>query len=162
MLGFIYATCCAKRSTQSKIRFVFDYVAKYNVRIQIPSVSVGKMNDLKWNGKEIISFLNIFQNYPCLWDVQSDNYLNRNVKDESYPKLLEDLRIAEIPGTPELIKNKIRILRDTYRKKLYEFQKSNDGANVEVHKPKLIWFSAADVFIHRSATGESSSNMVSI
>jgi len=38
------------------------------------------MNELKWNGEKTISFLNIFQNYPCLWDVTSKGYLNRNVK----------------------------------------------------------------------------------
>lgn len=122
------------------------------------------MTELKWTGNEIISFLNIFQNYPCLWDVSSKDYLNRNLKDASYTNLLEDLLSADIPCTVESLKKKIKSLRDTYRKELHKIQKSkkSGAATSEVYKPKLVWFSAAEVFWHGAVTGrESFSNLVS-
>lgn len=81
------------------------------------------MSESKWSGKEIISFLNIYQNYPCLWDVTDKDYLNRNMKDVAYNKLLDDLRFVGIPCTLEGTKKKIKSLRDTYRKELNKIQK---------------------------------------
>lgn len=61
-------------------------------------------------------------------------------------------------------KKKIKSLRDTYRKELHKVQKSKkSGAGAdEVYKPKLMWYSAAEVFWHGAVCGrESSSNLVS-
>lgn len=122
------------------------------------------MTELKWSGKEVIQFLNIFRNYPCLWDVSAKEYLNRNVKESAYKELLENLKDAGMPGSLEAVKKKIKSLRDTYRKELCKIKKSNKSgaATAEVYKPKLVWFSSAEVFWHGAVTGrESSSNMVS-
>lgn len=121
------------------------------------------MNDFTWTGKEIISFLNIFHNYPCLWDVQSNNYFDRNVKEVSYHKLLKDLRIAKISGTPKSIKKIIIKLRDTYRKKFNAIQKSKKSDADKVYKRRLVWFSAVEVFCYGPFNNmESSSNLVSM
>lgn len=121
------------------------------------------MTELKWTGKEIITFLNIFRRYPCLWDVSSKDYLNRKVKKNSYNQLLENLVHTEIPGTLESIKKKIKSLRETYRKELQKVQKSiQSGVSAnEVYKPKLVWFSAAEVFWHEALAGKEPSNLVS-
>lgn len=121
------------------------------------------MPELKWTGEEIITFLNILRSYPCLWNVSSKDYLNRKVKKASYNQLLEDLVHTEIPGTLESVKRKIRSLRDTYRKEFQKVQKSiESGASAnKVYKPKLVWFSTADVFWHDAFTGREPSNLVS-
>lgn len=41
------------------------------------------MVELKWMGNQIVDFLNIFQNYLCLWDVSSKEYLIKIVKEEN-------------------------------------------------------------------------------
>ncbi|KAG8317535.1 hypothetical protein J6590_024761 [Homalodisca vitripennis] len=113
------------------------------------------MAELKWSGKQVIEFFNLFQNYPCLWDVSSQDYLNRNVKETAYNKLLENVMNAGMPATVELLKKKIKSLRDTYRKELNKIQKSvksGAGAN-EVYKPKLVWFPTAEVFWHGAVSG---------
>lgn len=122
------------------------------------------MSELKWTTKQIITFLNVFQNYPCLWDVTSKDYLNRNFKEVSYNKLLDNLHMSDLPGSLDSLKKKIKSLRDTYRKELQKVQKSKkSGAGADdVYKPKLAWFSSAEVFWQRSIIGrESSSNLVS-
>lgn len=54
------------------------------------------MAELK--GKQIVTFLNIFQNYSCLWDVSSKDYLHRYVKEVSYNTLLECRLINYLRG----------------------------------------------------------------
>ncbi|XP_060846452.1 KRAB-A domain-containing protein 2-like [Rhopalosiphum padi] len=93
---------------------------------------------------------------PCL-------ALNRrNFKEVSYNKLLDNLHMLDLPGSLDSLKKKIKSLRDTYRKELQKVQKSKKsgaGAN-DVYKPKLAWFSSAEVFWKRSIIGrESFSNL---
>lgn len=81
------------------------------------------MTELKWSGKQVIDFLNFFQNYPCLWDVSSKEYLNRNLKEAAYSELLENLKETGMPTTVDQVKYKIKSLRDTYRKELSKINK---------------------------------------
>uniref|UniRef100_A0A2S2Q873 MADF domain-containing protein n=1 Tax=Sipha flava TaxID=143950 RepID=A0A2S2Q873_9HEMI len=89
------------------------------------------MSELEWTAKQIIIFLNIFQNYPYLWDVTSKDYLNRNFKEVSYNKLLDNLHMSDIPGSLYSLKKKIKSLRDTYRKELQKVQKSKKVVPVQ-------------------------------
>jgi hypothetical protein len=34
----------------------------------------------KWNLNEVLTFLNIFKNYPVFWKVKEKQYLNKNLK----------------------------------------------------------------------------------
>lgn len=81
------------------------------------------MTELKWSGKQVIDFLNLFQNYPCLWDVSSKEYLNRNLKEAAYSELLENLKETGMPTTVDQVKKKIKSLRDTFRKELSKINK---------------------------------------
>lgn len=67
------------------------------------------MSELKWTTKQIITFLNVFQNYPCLWDVTSKDYLNKNFKEVSYNKLLDNLHMSDIPGSLDSLKKKKKV-----------------------------------------------------
>jgi hypothetical protein len=72
--------------------------------------------------------------------------------------------MSDIPGSLYSLKKKIKSLRDTYRKELQKVQKSKkSGAGADdVYKPKLVWFSSAEVFWQGSIVGrESPSNWVS-
>ena len=63
----------------------------------------------------------------------------------------------------ETLKRKIKSIKDCYRiepNKIKRSKKSGAGTN-NVYKPKLAWFSEADVFLRNVAFGrESSSNLV--
>ncbi|KAG8304573.1 hypothetical protein J6590_090516 [Homalodisca vitripennis] len=85
---------------------------------------------------------------------QRRDYINRNVKETAYNKLLENVINTGMPATVELLKKKIKSLRDTYRKELSKIKKSiksGAGAN-EVYKPKLVWFPTAEVFQQRCSS----------
>lgn len=124
-----------------------------------------KMCEIKWSGKEIISFLDLYQNYPCLWDVSSPDYIKRNAKDAAFTDLLQQLEKKGLHTTLGPLKRKIKSLRDTYRNELYKIKKSKKsgvGAD-DVYKPRLVWFSAAQVFWQTAVAGrDSTSNLVSV
>ncbi|KAG5868437.1 hypothetical protein JTB14_009673 [Gonioctena quinquepunctata] len=101
----------------------------------------------KWSGKDIITFLDLFQNYPCLWDASSADYINRNAKDAAYNELLQRLEERGLKSGLAPLKRKIKSLSDTYRSEVYKIKmskKSGAGAD-DVYKPRLVWFSAAAV-----------------
>ncbi|KAG5896200.1 hypothetical protein JTB14_006648 [Gonioctena quinquepunctata] len=101
----------------------------------------------KWSGKDIITFLDLFRNYPCLWDASSAGYINRNAKDAAYNELLQRLEERGLKSGLVPLKRKIKSLRDTYRSEVYKIKKSKkSGAGADdVYKPRLVWFSAAAV-----------------
>ncbi|XP_054268777.1 uncharacterized protein LOC128990436 [Macrosteles quadrilineatus] len=122
------------------------------------------MAELKWSGKQIIDFLNLFQDYPCLWDVTAKDYLNRSVKEAAYSELLQNLDDVGMPATVEQVKKKVKSLRDTYRKELSKIKKSqeSDAGTSKIYKPKLVWFSTAEVLWHGAVTGRDSSSTMEI
>lgn len=119
----------------------------------------------KWSGKDIITFLDIFRNYPCLWDASTADYINRNAKDSAYKKLLEQLEEQGLHAELAPLKKKIKSLRNTYRNEVYKMKKSKkSGAGADdVYKPRLVWFSAAQMIWSSTIVGrDSSSNLVSL
>ncbi|KAG5889492.1 hypothetical protein JTB14_026496 [Gonioctena quinquepunctata] len=101
----------------------------------------------KWSGKDIITFLDLFRNYPCLWDASFADYINRNAKDAACDELLQRLEERGLKSGFAPLKRKIKSLRDTYRSEVYKIKKSKkSGAGADdVYKPRLVWFSAAAV-----------------
>ena len=89
-----------------------------------------------------------------------------NVWDENYGKKTRGnmVLIGWFSVDHELLKKKIKSLRDAYRLEVNKIKRSKkSGAGTEdIHKPKLIWFEKADSFWRNVASGrESSSNLVS-
>ncbi|KAG5865275.1 hypothetical protein JTB14_010598 [Gonioctena quinquepunctata] len=74
----------------------------------------------KWSGKDIITFLDLFRNYPCLWDASPADYINRNAKDAAYDELLQRLEERGLKSGLAPLKRKIKSLRDTYRSEVYK------------------------------------------
>lgn len=46
---------------------------------------------MKWNCNNIIEFLIVYEQYPLLWNIKNKDYLNLELKDETFKKLYEDL-----------------------------------------------------------------------
>lgn len=120
---------------------------------------------LKWNGKEIIEFLNMFRKYECLWNPSCDLYMKRNAKDAAFIELMAEMKSGGLEVSTILqLKKKIKVLRDSYRLELNKVKQSRkSGAGLDdVYKPKLVWFTVADSFWRNSVSGrESTSNLVS-
>jgi hypothetical protein len=41
--------------------------------------------------------LDLLINQECLWDVKSENYRNRNIRDKTLEEIVKELNIPELP-----------------------------------------------------------------
>lgn len=118
-------------------------------------------DSLKWSSERIITFLDMYRKYECLWDIRSPAYLKRDAKRAAYSRLLSDLEEAGLSANEDTIKRKAKNLRDTYRSELNKVKKSKksgDGAD-NVYKPKLAWYTTADAFLNSVISGRDSSSV---
>ena len=120
---------------------------------------------MKWNVNCIIKFLNIYEQYPLLWNVKDKMYCNSKLKDEVFQRLSKELAENELLGGMDTkqLKSKIKSIKDVYRQELHKIEKSKKsgcGAN-EVYSPKLLWFHDASFLAEVIATRQSPSNLVS-
>ena len=102
---------------------------------------------MKWNLKCIVEFLNIYQQYPVLWNIKHKDYCNSKLKDEIFQRLLRELDEKQLLGGMDVkqVKSKIKSIKDVYRQELHKIErskKSGCGAE-EVYSPKLAWFAEA-------------------
>ncbi|XP_054259608.1 uncharacterized protein LOC128984325 [Macrosteles quadrilineatus] len=117
-------------------------------------------DSVKWSSDQLVTFLEIYRKHECLWDIRSPEYLKRDSKQQAFAKLLDELRLNGIIVTEDVLKKKIKNLRDAYRNELIKVKKSKkSGAGAsEVYKPKLVWFVAADAFWNSVLSGRQSSS----
>lgn len=122
--------------------------------------------DAKWSTDQIMMFLEMYSTYDVLWDIRNTNYSSKLIRDAN----LEDLRIKlnavgiHAP-TMEFLRKKIKNLKTVYRQEIAKIEKSKkNGAGVDdVYRPRLVWFSTADAFLHNVIKTRSTTlNSVSI
>ncbi|EZA54497.1 hypothetical protein X777_05752 [Ooceraea biroi] len=84
----------------------------------------------------------MYKCYPCLWKIKSDEYKNRNLRDEAYKNLIEFYKMRGFPDTNrDFIVKKIQSLRGSFRKetkKIQESQRSGRGTK-EIYVSSL-WY----------------------
>lgn len=118
---------------------------------------------LKWSSDQIVVLLNVYKKFECLWDIRSADYLKRDAKKQAFNDLINELELNGLSVTEDLLKKKIKNLRDAYRNELNKVKKSKkSGAGAsDVYRPKLVWFAVADGFWNSVISGrQSSSSMV--
>ncbi|XP_072941223.1 uncharacterized protein [Epargyreus clarus] len=95
---------------------------------------------------QMLQLVETYQDYPCLWNVTSDLYKNRDARESAYKEIWETLNIPglSIKDIPKKIKN----LRSSYYQEIKRIEKSiRSGAQDSVYKPKVSWFTTADEFL---------------
>jgi hypothetical protein len=60
----------------------------------------------KWRDDHTQLVLDLLGNEECLWNVKSDNYRNRNIRDKALEEMVKQLNIADL--TQEDVKLKIK------------------------------------------------------
>jgi hypothetical protein len=66
--------------------------------------------------------LDLLINQECLWDVKSENYRNRHIRDKALEEMVKELNIPDV--TPEDVKLKIKKIRTRYSYELGKVLKS--------------------------------------
>lgn len=114
----------------------------------------------KWQPPIVLKCLEEYYRHPCLWDVSSTEYKNKDKRQAALDEMASILKV-----TPEILKTKIHSIRNSYINEKNKIQRSmKSGARAsEVHVPKLTWYTFADSFLGRVIQKRhSKSNVVSI
>lgn len=109
---------------------------------------------------DILTFLECYQQYSCLWDKSIPEYKDRNKRDQAEEALLNIFKLENVKA----LRMKIRSIRGTYNNEFRKVKKSmttGSGVN-EIYKPKLHWYDYAHTFLSKNqeCEPESETNLV--
>ncbi|KAL4715299.1 hypothetical protein ACJJTC_010869 [Scirpophaga incertulas] len=101
------------------------------------------MADIRtWSKDLIIELITLYKSFPCLWKIKSEEYKNKNLKDEAYKKIID---FCEEKGfsdaNRDFVVKKLQSLRGSFRKelkKVTDSQRSGRGTD-DVYKSSL-WY----------------------
>ncbi|XP_046973937.1 uncharacterized protein LOC124540412 [Vanessa cardui] len=101
---------------------------------------------IKWSDNIMSRFLELYQQYECLWNNNTEVYKNRDARESAIQKIINELNLKM---TEADIKNKIKSIRTMYRRELLLIIKSkkSGAAPDDVYRPRLNWFNQADSFL---------------
>ena len=63
----------------------------------------------RWRDDHTQLVLDLLRNQECLWNVKSENYRNRNIRDNTLEEMVKQLNIPDL--TQEDVKLKIKSIR---------------------------------------------------
>jgi hypothetical protein len=114
----------------------------------------------KWRDDHTQLVLDLLSNHECLWNVKSENYSNRNIRDKALEEMVKQLNIPDL--TREDVKLKIKSIRSRYSSELAKILKSekSGAGRDDIYAPKLFWFKQADLFLRSVCTPRLSSTKV--
>jgi len=82
----------------------------------------------KWRYDHTQLVLDLLRNQECLWNVKSENYRNRNIRDKMLEEMVKELNTPVL--TQEDVILKIKSIRSRYSSelaKVLKSEKSGDG-----------------------------------
>ena len=101
------------------------------------------MSDIRaWSREFLTEFIELYKSLPCLWQVKSKEYSNKDKRNQAYAELIIKCKEVDRNVNKEFVTKKINSLRTVYRKELSKVKKSmRSGAGAdEVYKPTLWYF----------------------
>lgn len=119
---------------------------------------------MKWTNQEIIQFLEIYEHYDVLWDIQLTEYRDRNARDEHFKKLIKEMNEKGLTSDIDDVRKKLKTIKTVYSQELRKIEQSKKSgmSTDDIYKPKLSWFGVADSFLRNvTASRKSISNLVS-
>lgn len=104
---------------------------------------------MKLTENQTLQFVSLYREHVCLWDITSEFYKNKDMRQSALQKICEDMQIEGF--TVEDVKNKIKSMRSTYYLELDKIKKSStSGASGDVYQPKIKWFAEFNSFIRNA------------
>ena len=118
------------------------------------------MPAVEWKREDVLSLIAAYREQPCLWNVKSQGYKDRNAKDIALKKVYNEMKIIDNNMTLEAMKTKIHTIRSQFKRELKLIRESkNSGASTsDVYTPKLWCFHLLE-FIPNDELGESTSTL---
>lgn len=95
-----------------------------------------------WSHDFFCEFLDLYRSFPCLWQIKSKEYSDRNKKAQAYAALIEKCKELDPQANKDFVTKKINSFRTVYRKECAKIKASmRSGAGTdEVYKPSLWYF----------------------
>ena len=105
---------------------------------------------VKLTEDQTLHFVCLYREHVCLWDITSETYKNKAMRQSALQKICESMQGIE-GFTVEDVKTKIKSIRSTYYLELDKIKKSTtSGASGNVYQPKIKWFAEFHSFIRNS------------
>ncbi|KAL1489214.1 hypothetical protein ABEB36_014147 [Hypothenemus hampei] len=101
------------------------------------------MSDLRQCSHDFLSeFIELYRSFPCLWQVKSKEYSDRDRKNQAYEIVVEKFKQVDPTATRDTVIKKINSLRTVYRKELAKVKQSihSGAADEDIYKPTLWYF----------------------
>ncbi|XP_037295769.1 uncharacterized protein LOC115455511 isoform X1 [Manduca sexta] len=86
----------------------------------------------------LTDFIELYHDFPCLWNSELDSYKNRNERNMAWELLADKLKELEPKASVATAKKKIEHLRTAFRREYRKVVKSKRGLG-SVHVPSL-WY----------------------
>ncbi|PNF41956.1 hypothetical protein B7P43_G14648 [Cryptotermes secundus] len=89
----------------------------------------------------LVEFIEEFRGHPCIWKVKSEEYHNREMKENAYLALTEKIKTIDPQAKKETVLKKINNLRSSFRKerKKVLMAKKSGMSSEDLYVPKL-WY----------------------
>lgn len=115
----------------------------------------------RWTENDTLKFVSLYKECEVLWNFQDKNYKNRDKRNSALEYIRREMHINDL--TVDIIKKKIKSIRDTYNLEKSKIKKYNTKSGTspdELYKTRLGWFNEASTFLDHCSGRESSNNMV--
>ena len=100
---------------------------------------------LKLSEYNTLRLLRLYKNEPCLYDVNSSDYRNREARIEA---IIRIAALFSLKGFgPKEVTMKFKNIRNSYSQELKRIKDSEDSDEGEVYVPKVYWFNLMDSFL---------------
>ncbi|XP_071053910.1 uncharacterized protein [Onthophagus taurus] len=88
------------------------------------------------------SFISLYKTYPCLWNVKSKEYVNKQKRNDAYEALVIKCKEICPEANVQYVRKKIDSLRAGFRRELREMRKSKrTGSSADnIYEPTLWYF----------------------
>lgn len=87
------------------------------------------------------SFILLYQSMPCLWNVRTKEYANKQMRNDAYGVLVKKCKEIYPEADVKFVRKKIDSLRAGFRRELREIKKSIKSGDEPIYEPNLWYFS---------------------
>ena len=113
------------------------FVARASKHPQPISLAMSHKLQIHWRREDIVHLIELYESNVCLWKVKHQLYKDRNARDASMKKILDNMKNQMPDVTSPDIRNKLHTLRSQYRREMKLVKESMKfGAGIEeIYKP---------------------------
>ncbi|XP_045462488.1 uncharacterized protein LOC123672444 isoform X1 [Harmonia axyridis] len=120
------------------------------------------MSDLRCFSREFLyEFIDLYKQFPCLWQVKNRDYSDRHKKNAAYKKMIKKVREVDKKATREKVIKKINTIRGCFRRehnKVLSSLKSGSGTD-NVYQPNLWYYKLLLFVLEEPKPGKSESHL---